>query len=86
MAEFPIVDLSDDDTKELLITTARNRLDEVNRLREILWKIYLLTGADTDGDTSCPRPGVYSPDIPELALRQMQEFRDEYDALLRGDQ
>jgi hypothetical protein len=52
---------------------------EVNGSRQILWDILLATGFDPDGDTEVPPPGVYTPDIPELALRYVRELREDWD-------
>lgn len=53
---------------------------EVTRLRQILWDIYAACGEDTDGDRRAPKPGVMTPDVPELALEAVRELRRDSEA------
>jgi hypothetical protein len=53
--------------------------------RNLFWQIYVLTGSDPDMDNPdgpCPPAGVYTPDLPELALDAVRELRQDYDAAL----
>lgn len=52
-------------------------LDEVARLRQGLWDVATLTGFDTDGDET-PDHMTY-PDIVDLALREVERLREDYD-------
>jgi len=52
---------------------------EITRLRQILWDIYALCGCDQDGDPVAAAPGVYTPDIPELAVTAVRDLREAYD-------
>jgi len=51
-------------------------------LRQALWDIYAATGADTDGQRSCPAPGVLTPDVHMLALEEVSTLRRDYTAAL----
>jgi hypothetical protein len=51
-------------------------------MRDLFWQIYMLTGADPDMDDPngpCPPEGVYTPDVPELAVDAVRELRHECD-------
>lgn len=54
---------------------------EVHRLRQGLWDCVIISGADTDGDTT-PDSLVY-PDIVDYAKREVQQLRDDYDEAIR---
>jgi len=54
-------------------------------LRQALWNIYGILGFDQDGMQTAPRPGTYTPDLPELVVEAAKEFRADYDAMLKSN-
>lgn len=59
----------------------RELIDEVEKLRQIIWDIYGILGYDQDGYEKAPQPGTMNPDVPELVLAAVKEYRKEHDQL-----
>ena len=52
-------------------------IDEVRRLRQGLWDVAGISGADLDGD---PSPSALLSDIVTYAKQEVQQLRDDYDS------
>lgn len=55
---------------------------EIDRLRQGLWDCAITAGMDHDGDMT-PKH-LASPDIVEVALREVREMRSDYEEALGG--
>lgn len=60
-------------------TSLGRLLREVRRLRQGLWDCVVISGADTDGDTT---PDAMTGDLVEYTKREVQILRDSYEECL----
>lgn len=60
--------------------------DEITKMRAAFFVICLEAGQDLDGMLEPPPPGVFTPDLPELAVQAVKELREVYDECLAEDE
>lgn len=75
MADAVDIDRGHDDS--LLTRSMREAADEIQRLRQGLWDVAIRTGFDNDSDETPDH--MTFPDIVELALREVERLREDYD-------